>query len=119
MIYKKNTLNIDVDVYEYIHILERKPIIEELPVINNDVLTITTPKGYISNLCCLEGMKKIPSNSIDLICCDLPYGLTECKWDTPINLDKLWELYNNILKKIFSLFHKILIVQKWIIFFYF
>ena len=78
--------------------MERTTINEEVSVIDNDNLTMTTPQGYISNICCLEGMKKIPSKSIDLICCDLPYGLTECKWDTPIDIDKLWKLYNNILK---------------------
>ena len=80
-----------VDVYEYIHIMERKPN-------ESSITTITTPHGYISNVCCLEGMKKIPPKSVDLICCDLPYGLTECKWDTIIDLDELWKLYNNILK---------------------
>ena len=47
---------------------------------------------------CLELMKEIPDNSIDMILCDLPYGTTNCKWDTPINLAKLWELYNRIIK---------------------
>lgn len=96
--FKCNKTKNNVVVYEYIHILERIDTIKEIPVIDCDVLTTATPQGYISNICCLEGMKKIPPKSIDLICCDLPYGLTECKWDTPIDLDKLWELYNNILK---------------------
>ena len=96
--FKCNNTQNSVVVYEYIHILERTTINEEVSVIDNDNLTMTTPQGYISNICCLEGMKKIPSKSIDLICCDLPYGLTECKWDTPIDIDKLWKLYNNILK---------------------
>lgn len=96
--FKCNKTQNNVVVYEYIHILERIPIIEEKPIIDSDVLTTRTSQGYISNICCLEGMTNIPSKSIDLICCDLPYGLTECKWDTPIDLDKLWKLYNNILK---------------------
>jgi site-specific DNA-methyltransferase (adenine-specific) len=33
---------------------------------------------------CLELMKDIPSGSIDMILCDLPYGTTQCKWDTVI-----------------------------------
>lgn len=28
---------------------------------------------------CLEVMKSIPNKSIDLILCDLPYGITKCK----------------------------------------
>lgn len=39
---------------------------------------------------CLEGLKDIPKNSIDLIFCDLPYNCTKCKWDQDIlDLDKL------------------------------
>eukprot|EP01051_Picozoa_sp_SAG22_P019215 SAG22_NODE_3478_length_1688_cov_1.590938_1_plen_56_part_10 len=30
---------------------------------------------------CLEEMKKLDDDSIDLIFCDLPYGQTSCKWD--------------------------------------
>lgn len=30
---------------------------------------------------CLELMKEIPDKSIDMILCDLPYGVTACKWD--------------------------------------
>jgi len=52
----------------------------------------------IHNCCCIEGMKQLPNNIVDLICVDLPYGLTECKWDTPINLDELWKQYRRILK---------------------
>jgi len=48
---------------------------------------------------CLEIMKKIPSNSIHLILCDLPYGSTKCKWDSIIDTTKLWEEYMRILIK--------------------
>ena len=47
---------------------------------------------------CLELMKDIPTKSIDLILCDLPYGTTKCKWDIVIPFDKLWEQYNRIIK---------------------
>tara|TARA_R110002167_G_scaffold53103_5_gene152595 strand:+ start:404 stop:1591 length:1188 start_codon:yes stop_codon:yes gene_type:complete len=47
---------------------------------------------------CLEVMKYIPDNSIDLIFCDLPYGCTSCKWDCPIDLEKLWAEYMRIKK---------------------
>lgn len=47
---------------------------------------------------CLELMKGIPDGSIDMILCDLPYGTTTCKWDNVIPFDKLWELYNRIIK---------------------
>lgn len=47
---------------------------------------------------CLELMKLIPTNSVDLVLCDLPYGLTANKWDVIIPFDKLWEQYNRIIK---------------------
>lgn len=47
---------------------------------------------------CLLQMQSIPDKSIDLICCDLPYGVTACEWDTIIPFDKLWEQYNRIIK---------------------
>jgi site-specific DNA-methyltransferase (adenine-specific) len=47
---------------------------------------------------CLEVMKEMPSKSIDMILCDLPYGTTQNKWDSVIPLDKLWEQYQRIIK---------------------
>ena len=47
---------------------------------------------------CLELMKSIPDKSIDMILADLPYGTTRNKWDCIMNLKKLWELYNQIIK---------------------
>lgn len=47
---------------------------------------------------CLEEMKNIPSKSIDMILCDLPYGTTQNKWDSVIDLKKLWTEYYRIVK---------------------
>jgi site-specific DNA-methyltransferase (adenine-specific) len=47
---------------------------------------------------CLELMKKIPDQSVDMILCDLPYGTTKCSWDTIIDFKLLWEQYNRIIK---------------------
>ena len=47
---------------------------------------------------CLELMKNIPDKSIDMILCDLPYGVTRCKWDAIIPFEPLWEQYNRIIK---------------------
>jgi DNA modification methylase len=35
---------------------------------------------------CLEIMPKIPAKSLDMILCDLPYGTTQNKWDSVIDL---------------------------------
>jgi site-specific DNA-methyltransferase (adenine-specific) len=47
---------------------------------------------------CLEKMKDISDNSIDLLFCDLPYGQTSCKWDNIIDLDIFWEQVNRVCK---------------------
>jgi DNA modification methylase len=46
---------------------------------------------------CLEVMKSFPDKSIHMILCDLPYGTTQNKWDSIIDLDKLWEQYERII----------------------
>jgi site-specific DNA-methyltransferase (adenine-specific) len=48
---------------------------------------------------CLDEMKNIESKSIDMILCDLPYGITRCKWDSVIPLDMLWLHYKRIIKE--------------------
>lgn len=48
---------------------------------------------------CLVEMQKIADKSVDLILCDLPYGTTDCSWDSVIPFDKLWEQYNRIIKE--------------------
>ena len=47
---------------------------------------------------CLVKMKEIPEKSIDMILCDLPYGTTQNKWDSVIDLYKLWKEYYRIIK---------------------
>ena len=48
------------------------------------------------NLDCFEFFKKVENNSINLFILDLPYAnkhfgnCTACKWDTPIDLNKMW-----------------------------
>ena len=47
---------------------------------------------------CLSLMDDIEDKSIDLICCDPPYGTTSIKWDEVLDYDKMWEQYARILK---------------------
>ena len=47
---------------------------------------------------CLEVMKTIEDNSIDAIITDPPYGTTQCKWDSVIPFDLMWEQLNRIIK---------------------
>jgi len=52
----------------------------------------------IYNMDCLDGMKLIPDNSVDMILCDLPYGTTACSWDAIIPFESLWEQYKRMIK---------------------
>lgn len=47
---------------------------------------------------CLKWMKKIDDKSIDMILTDLPYQVTNQKWDIQIPLDLLWIEYKRIIK---------------------
>ena len=52
----------------------------------------------IYNEDCLEGMKRIPDGSVDLVLTDPPYGTTACKWDSVIPFEPMWEQLNRIIK---------------------
>jgi site-specific DNA-methyltransferase (adenine-specific) len=47
---------------------------------------------------CIELMKGLPDKSVDMVLCDLPYGTTQCKWDTPISLPDFWEQIGRVTK---------------------
>lgn len=44
-------------------------------------------------------MAEIPDGSVDMVCCDLPYGTTACKWDSVIPFEPLWAAYRRVCKK--------------------
>jgi site-specific DNA-methyltransferase (adenine-specific) len=62
-------------------------------------MDVLNEKIKIYNGDCLDIMKDMEENSIHLILCDLPYGTTKCKWDTIIDIEKLWNEYKRIIKK--------------------
>lgn len=47
---------------------------------------------------CLEVMPTLEDKSIDMILCDLPYGMTACKWDAVIPFEPLWTQYKRLIK---------------------
>ncbi len=53
----------------------------------------------IYNEDCLEGMKRIADKSIDMILCDLPYQETGNKWDKVLDLTKVFQEYERIIKE--------------------
>ena len=50
------------------------------------------------NADCMDILPLIPDKSVQLILADLPYGTTQCKWDSVLPLDKLWKEYKRIIK---------------------
>ncbi|CAK7036901.1 site-specific DNA-methyltransferase [Tissierella sp.] len=48
---------------------------------------------------CMQEMKRIPDQSVDMVLCDLPYGITQNDWDCYLPLDDLWKEYIRIVKK--------------------
>jgi len=57
----------------------------------------------IYNEDCLIGMSRIPDKSVDMILCDLPYGVLNknnpsAKWDSVIPFDLLWKQYERVIK---------------------
>jgi len=57
-----------------------------------------TETNIIYNEDCLNGMRFLPEKSIDMILSDLPYGATNCSWDTIIPFEPLWSQYERIIK---------------------
>lgn len=47
---------------------------------------------------CLERMKEIPDECIDLILTDPPYGTTACKWDSVLPLEPMWDQLRRVIK---------------------
>ena len=47
---------------------------------------------------CMKLMNLIPDGSVDLVLCDLPYGVTACAWDAVIPLVPLWAEYGRIIR---------------------
>jgi site-specific DNA-methyltransferase (adenine-specific) len=83
----------------------KKSIVEELISTTNEIIDNTNSESKNSlteeliNGDCLVKMKNIPESSIDMILCDLPYGMTKNSWDVIIPFDKLWKEYKRVIKK--------------------
>lgn len=49
---------------------------------------------------CLNIFNKLDEKSIDMILCDLPYGIISCDWDNIIPFDKMWQGIERVKKKL-------------------
>jgi DNA modification methylase len=58
----------------------------------------TIGEGRLIQGDCLELMKEVETQSVDLVLCDLPYGTTQNKWDSVLPLDTLWAEYKRICR---------------------
>ncbi len=47
---------------------------------------------------CLEVMKELGDNSVDLLFADLPYAQTSCSWDVLIDMEQFWKEANRVCK---------------------
>lgn len=54
--------------------------------------------NVLINADCLDAMQSIPDKSIDMICCDPPYGTTHAEWDAIIDTAQMWAQYRRIIK---------------------
>jgi len=95
-IIKKNTQNTEITIDTPSPII--KPNNEVLNEKNTNKLEPNNTNYNIINGDCLVEMKNIKKKSIDMILCDLPYGMTKNAWDVVIPFDKLWYEYNRIIK---------------------
>ena len=56
-------------------------------------------KNIIYHGDCIEGMKILPDNSVDMVLTDPPYGTTQNKWDTIIDMDLFWKEIKRVTKE--------------------
>ena len=87
------------------HVEKYENTIKQTPMISADK-NVAYTREYLTKekVClvhgdCLDVMVNIETNSVDLILCDLPYGVTKNNWDVVIPFDKLWEQYDRIIKE--------------------
>lgn len=48
--------------------------------------------------CCLSLLPSLTDNSIDMVLADPPYGTTQCKWDSVIDLAAMWRELDRVCK---------------------
>lgn len=59
------------------------------------------PQNFINQILngdCFDLLPSIPNKAIDAIITDPPFSTTQCKWDCPVDLKKLWDEYKRIIK---------------------
>ena len=47
---------------------------------------------------CLFAMRQMEEDSVDMVCCDPPYGTTSIGWDKVLDFNEMWNCYDKIVK---------------------
>ncbi|MCB0745065.1 MAG: site-specific DNA-methyltransferase [Ignavibacteriae bacterium] len=47
---------------------------------------------------CIEVLKQLPENSVDLFLEDMPYNTTACEWEYEVDLEEYWEIRKKLIK---------------------
>lgn len=48
----------------------------------------------LRNADCFDVFPQLEDGTVDLVCADIPYGTTQCRWDSVLDLQVMWqELY--------------------------
>lgn len=53
---------------------------------------------HLHNADCFDVFPQIASGTADLVCADIPYGTTQCRWDSVLDLALMWEHLYRIVK---------------------
>lgn len=59
-------------------------------------MQITTERYSIFQGDCFDLFEKIEEKSVSLVLTDLPYGTTDCEWDSVIDLNRMWNELSRI-----------------------
>ena len=51
---------------------------------------------------CFDVMPTLRAGSVDMILADLPYGTTQCAWDSELSLEPLWKEYRRICRRFYA-----------------
>lgn len=51
------------------------------------------------NESCFDAFKKIPNQSVDMVCVDPPYGTTSIEWDNLLDFKLMWQELDRVCKK--------------------
>lgn len=52
----------------------------------------------LHNADCFDVFPQIASGTVDLVCADIPYGTTQCRWDSVLDLQVMWDQLYRIAK---------------------